>query len=410
MQKLYILIFNGIYKITGKIDERVRNAIVFLCSLLLTAIYFFWTKSIDGSPGTVMIVGSAITAVMAVFSIKGPVVRVRKNYLPYYSMVLFGVGILIIGQLHKVGDGYVMYALDLIFLFPALYFIWNSRGDHDTLYKMIAAGILISGIISFLYCFYLASKGELVIAYGRVTGFKTNANFLGMMGVVVMIGSSYLLLQLNNNWLAVLISSAGIGIGLSYTLLSVSRTALLTVLGCGITCFVILFRMIRCGSMLKKRAIPFIAVMILAASVTTYTGIELKDIHYNAISAVNPVEETTEQTDAESASQTEQEPSAESDELNTITERINTSGGINSYSSGRIDVWIIYLSNTTLLGRPFADIRDDLKWEAETRAHNNIIEYLYRCGYLVGGIYVIFYIATGILGLKMLFSRRYDKP
>ena len=238
MQKLYILLFNGIYRITGKIDERVRNAVVFLCCLLLTFIYFLWTGSLDASPGNIMIAGSAITAVLTVFSIKRPMVKVRKNYLPYYSMVLFGIGILLIGQLHKVGDGYVMYALDLIFLFPALYFVWSSRGDHDTLYKIIAAGILLAGIISFMYCFYLASKGELSIEYGRVAGFKRNANFLGMMGAAVMICSTYLLLLLNQNWLAVLLSSAGIGIGLTYSLISVSRAAMLTVLGCVIVGFV----------------------------------------------------------------------------------------------------------------------------------------------------------------------------
>ena len=410
MQKLYILLFNGIYRITGKIDERVRNAIVFLCCLLFTAVYFFWTGSLDASPGIIMTAGSAVTAVMTVFSINGPMVKVRKNYLAYYSMVLFGAGILIIGQLHKVGDGYVMYALDLIFLFPALYFIWSNRGDHGTLYKMIAAGILLAGIISFMYCFYLASKGELVIEYGRVTGFKRNPNFLGMMGVAVMIGSTYLLLLLNQNRLAVLLSSAGIGIGLTYTFLSVTRTAMLAVIGCGIVGFVFLFKMIRCGSMRKKSVIPLIAVMILTAAVTTYFGMELDDIQYNAVSAGNPVEETAEQTAPDSASPVQQDPAGGSEESSTITERINTSGGIDEYSSGRMKIWRIYARNITPLGMPLSNIEAELSEASDYRAHNNILEYCYRCGYLVGSIYVLFYIAAAAIGLKMLFSGRYDRP
>ena len=408
MQKLFILVFNGIYRITGKIDERVRNALVFLCCLLLTATYFFWTKSLDNIPGKTMIEGSAITAALTVFSIKGPMVKVPKNYLTYYTMVLFGIGILLIGQLHKVGDGYVMYALDLVFLFPALYFIWNSRGDHDTLYKMIAAGILLAGILSFIYIFYLACNGELVIKYGRVTGYKSNANFLGMMGVDVMIGSTYLLLMLNRNWLAVLLSSAGIGIGLTYTLLSVSRTALITVLGCGIVGFVFLFKMIRCGSMQKKRAIPLIAVIIMTVSVTTYFGTQIDNIHYKAVDARTSVEETA----ADGTDSAQQDSSGEPEELETITDRINTSGEINNYSSGRLERWRTYLKYTTPLGRPFEDIRDleEMKWKDEKRAHNNIIEYLYRCGYIVGSIYVLFYIAVAYTGLKMLFSGKYKRP
>lgn len=406
MQKLYILLFNGIYRITGKIDERVRNAVVFLCCLLLTFIYFLWTGSLDASPGNIMIAGSAITAVLTIFSIKRPLAELRKNCLTYYSMVLFGVGILLIGQLHKVGDGYVMYALDLIFLFPALYFIWSNRGDHGTLYKMIAAGILLAGIISFMYCFYLASKGKLVIEYGRVTGFKRNANFLGMMGVAVMIGSIYLLLLLNHNWFTVLISSAGIGISLTYTLLSVTRTAMLTEIGCGIVYFAFLLKMVRCGSIRKKRAVSVIAVMILTAAATTYFGMQLDDIHYDAVSAMNSVEETAE----DSVSPVQQDSSVKSEELNTFTERNDTSAGINSYSSGRINIWRIYAENITPFGMPLSNISEELSEASEIRAHNNILEYCYRCGYLVGSLYVIFYIAAAVIGLKMLFSRRYDRP
>ena len=150
--------------------------------------------------------------------------------------------------------------------------------------------------------------------------------------------------------------------------------------------------------------------MILTAAVTTYFGTQLDNIHYNAVNAMNSVEETAEETASESASPVQQESSGESEELSTITERIDTSNGINSYSSGRINIWRIYLIYITPFGRPFSNIKGDLSSQSEIRAHNNILEYFYRCGYVVGSLYVIFYIATAFIGLKMLFSGRYDRP
>ena len=413
MQKLYILVFNFIYKLTGKINEGIRNAIVFLCGLLLTSFYFFWPGSTDGSLGEIMIAGSAVVAVMVLFSIKGPMKRIEINPFTYYPMVLFGIGIILIGQLHKVGDGYVMYALDLIFLFPALYFVWDSRGDHDKLYEMISAGMVLAGIVSCAYCFYLAGKGELVMLVDRVAGYKSNVNYLAMMGVAAVVCSLYLILRLNRRRLALLLPCAGVAVGLLYILISASRTAMLAVIGCIFVFAAFIIKMVRSNGMRKVSAAFLIVLMVLAAVAAVYGGREMKAVNSRAVSAAAVAENNEEQ--AETAGDEDQAASAAgSGDADTTAGRWDASetGDINNFSSGRINVWSVYLSHTTLLGRPFADIRDveELKWRPEKRAHNNIIEYLYRCGYIVGGIYVLFYIAVGCIGLKMLFSGRYNRP
>lgn len=151
--------------------------------------------------------------------------------------------------------------------------------------------------------------------------------------------------------------------------------------------------------------------MILTAAVTTYFGMQLDDIHYNAVSAINSGKEAAEQTAADSESPEQQAPTGESETLDTISERINAQDGINSYSSGRLVIWRIYAENITPLGMPLSNIQYKLSAVTlERRAHNNILEYCYRCGYLVGSLYVLFFISAAFIGLKMLFSGRYDRP
>ena len=61
-------------------------------------------------------------------------------------------------------------------------------------------------------------------------------------------------------------------------------------------------------------------------------------------------------------------------------------------------------------GKPYKVIKPKLKEAVEHRAHNNIVDYLYRCGYIVGGLYILFYVMQGITGLILLFSKAYRRP
>ena len=410
MQKIYAFVFNIIYKEIIKIDERIRTDIVFLCGLFLISIYFFWPRSIDKIPGNIMLVGSIVISVMIVFSINKSMKMIRWNNNIYYPFTLFGLGILLIGMLHSVGDGYVLYALDLSILFPALYFVWNNRGDHDTLYKLLSFGVLIEGIISYLYCFYLASKGALAIEDGRVAGYKWNVNYLAMLGVVILLCSLYLLLIMSHNKACIIAASLGVGIGIAYAIISVSRTAMLTELVCITVFMVFLVKMVRAGSMNLRCAIPILVLALIIAGIAVFAGMQLNDIHYRAVHAAETSETPPPEATTEDVTEPQALPAEETDEVNAISERINSSGDADSYSSGRVVIWKIYLSHSTMLGRPFKELEPDLAYAAETRAHNNIVEYFYRCGFLVGGIYVIFFFAAMFTGIKMFFSKTYYQP
>lgn len=395
MQNVYATVFNIVYKLTSHINERTRNGCLFICSMLLFCLYFFDLKYYEGIG--IEAKGLIIVLLMLLFSINSEMKTFRWNRLTYYPMVMFGIGILIIGQLHYVGDTYVMYALDLILIFPALYYVWNSRGDHETLYNIISAALLVCGIISFCFCLVLAFRGELVVSETRVSGHKEHPNYLGMMGVSVLLSGVYLFAEFKRN-ANILLSAAGIGIGLSYVIISASRTSMIAACVCILTLLIFNAKGRRLGIHASKKSAMLIVAAVLIIGAFVALGMSLNDINQAVLQKNNQDVELDEQMNM-------------TNEAETVANRLQAGGkNADSFSSGRISIWKVYLQNTTMTGKPISEIQDELKGLAETRAHNNFLEYYYRFGYIVGTIYLVFFVAMGIAGLRILFGKDSCRP
>ena len=394
MQKIYKAVTNCAYNLTSRLGNKARNAGLFLFCTFLVWLYFFRPGPLEG--GETEILGSAVVVAMTFFSINQKMSFVIWNKWIYYPMVLFGLGILLIGQIHSVGDGFVMYAIDLMLIFPAFYFVWNNRKDYDTLFRMMSAALMIGAIISFIYCTYLAYRGEMIIYENRVSGHKTNSNYLGMMGVAVLISGLYILSKYKNSKGISLLAGATIGIGITYVIISVSRTSIIAVVICLITAMIFSIKRKKYQGKRLFGRIKMMHVLLAVIMVAVFiVGINLNDINYRALQnkesaeAINDIPTTT-------------------DETEVITGRMGTGGQTaNSFSSGRIGIWKVYYQHLSWLGRPLNEIMEELQTESETRAHNNFLEYYYRCGYIVGTFYLIFFIATGIAGLLMLVKKKY---
>lgn len=396
MQKVYATIFNKVYRMTSGWSEGTRIVCLFFCCAFLVWQFFFGPDSLEGVEMGAK--GLIITLLMLVFSINGKMSPFKWNRAVYYPMILFGLGILIINQLHSVGEGFVLYGIDLIFVFPAFYYVWNCRGDHETLYRIISSVLLISGIISFCFCLILAFKGNLIVDGARVSGHKTNPNYLGMMGVVILISGLYLLFEYHEKKLLVITTSAGIGIGISYLIISVSRTSMIAAIVCILALLIFSLKRRRLGicSLRNKKMLALTVAVTIGIFITL--GTNLNDINQSSLQENNQGVETEEQT-------------SETDESEAVAERLGAEGKTaDRFSSGRISIWKVYYDNITMLGKPITEIKDDLEGLTETRAHNNFLEYYYRCGYIVGTIYLLFFITMGISGLRYLFGKNYFRP
>lgn len=394
IQKAYVKGFNYLYRFTGPIPDRVRNVLLFLCCACLVSVYFFYTG--EQGKGEVEVFCSAVLVLAAVLSIDREMNRIEWNGWVLYPMILFGTGLIAIGLIHPLGEGFFTFAVDLILIFPAFYFIWINRGDHETLFRIISAAVIAAGILSFIYCVALSITGGLVIIDGRVAGFKSNVNFLGMMGIGMVMAGLYLLAEYYSIRSLAALSSMSIGIGLSYVIESASRTSLIAVLICILAFIIYEIRIHRQNGFQRKNEWPVIAIAVCLLMSSLLLGVNLDTVNNKVLSdrgaaaAENP-------TAAESLDYQGTIPGDLPDRLNM------KSGSADKFSSGRLTIWRIYVQNTTLLGRPHDYVKEKLKEAPGTRAHNNFIEYNYRCGIIVGSIYLLFYAAAGIFGLRFLF-------
>lgn len=408
MQKLFRVVSGNIYKLTGCLDETLRTVSLFFCCFFITGVFFTDRTGWEINAGRDMIIGSILIMAITVLSIDREPGEIRWNRCIFWPMIAFGLGILTVGLLHPVGDGYVMYALDLAFIFPAYYYVRINNGKDEQLYRMIALCTVGWGAYSFLYCWLEALQGRLPLREdNRFTGYLNDPNILGMLGIITFISALYLLLDYRREWIAVL-SAAGVGIGSFYAFMTASRASVLCEL-VGMTAFVIfVFKEIRAGTKDMSDLIKGLIYAVIISILIIAAGTKMDDVNLHALQKKDgPVSymETAVAAEAEddTAEETESDPAS-------ITDRPDLSDGLNEYSSGRTGIWKIYIENFSWLGRDLRDILDRFEGLPAYRAHNNLIDYTFRCGYIVGGFYLIFFISTGIYGSIILFDRRYTRP
>lgn len=408
-----IQFLNTIQKITERLDRRVKNAIVLICFLILISTFSFGYIRFDSNPNKYMIGGTIITLIITVFSMDKRIEQIKFNKFVFVPMVLFGMGIMAIEMLHPVGEGYLTYAIDLAIIYPVFYIIWANRKDIFTLYILISVSVIIIGIASFVYCFYLSFNGELGILYGRVSGFTGNPNLLGRLGIIIIIASEYLLLNNKNKIVYILILSACIGIGITYIVLSVSRTAMLALTLCELSLLVFEIKSIKHANHNSWNVFKM-AIIIAVVIVVFALGTKMDDINVKQKQEQKAAEAVVETISALGTEGVEYESiivsvaEDDSTELDKIKERFWGEEDINGLSSGRIRIWKVYINNLSWFGRDDMDtLREELPGNREVRAHNNILDYLFRCGYIVGGFYILFYLAIIMSGMVLLFHRSY---
>ena len=400
MQTIYKFVYGEIYKITKHISERVRSLCIFVCCLIFFTGFFTDRAGRMNSISNDMIFGTTMVIITSVFSIDKDPGKIRWNRWIYLSMVAFGTGMLLVGQLHYVGIGYMLYALDLMLVLPAFYYIQVSTDSSERISRILSLTIVIAGIISYVYTWIQAAQGQLPeLLAGRFFGYFSNPNGLGMVGVVVLIAGLYLTIKSHNKWVHVL-SAAAAGIGVDYALLSASRSAVM----CGIVCvtsfLIFLVKRRKAGGSTSLNIKKIIVCILIAAAVMT-AGTKIEDLN---------LKEKPQDEASVGINDNDNNPSEkESDEV-PLTDRPGVSDGMHNFTSGRVDIWMVYINHFSWLGIDVRELVDHFGEGTAYRAHNNFIDYTVRCGYIVGFLYLIFYIAIGIKGLMILFCRKHIRP
>lgn len=402
LQKAYVFFFNNIFRFTRHISERTRNNVIQICLFMIAFNFALRPKTEDVRAR--MIFGSIITLIILLMSIKEELKLVKWDKIIYFSMVLLGCGILAIGQMHYVGKGYMLYGIDLAVLFPAFYLIWLNRGDHNVLYDRIAIAFTLAGLCTFFYGLVLACRGEYVIDINnRASGGSYNPNYLGTTGLTMYLSCQYLSLR-TEKWSQAFIIAIAAGLGSSMMIESLSRAAMLSAAASSIILTVFIYK----KKHQKNRGIytqpGMLITVLMVAVIVAIMGLQIDELQLHSVqkshgSNMVRLSSTKYECFVSNLSNEYITEEATEEEVAPISSRLQGTEDIDSFSSRRTVIWRAYLPHMNALGndyREFKKMHPELK---ETRAHNNFIDYAFRCGIPVAAIYLIFYIAIGTKAL-----------
>ena len=293
----------------------------------------------------------------------------------------------------------------MMFGFPCLYYVWNNRQDYDELFKRLSAATVIVGIAYYIWCFIMASKGELSLPGGRMAGNFYDANMYSMIGMVMLSCSTYMLLVNRQSKAWFVLTALGFGIGIDITFLGESRLSIMSVAGSLVALTIYYLKCRSDYASGKKRWARFLRVEILLVSLVVFmfAGKAMISINTQAIINNTPEQALIEES-AEAAADTSLDGGA--------LDRFDTDGkDINSYTAGRYNIWKGYAQFLNMTGNDFSKA----DWQALTErkvkhAHNNFLEIAYRCGIPVAVLHTLLELVAGIICIIYLFSHKHREP
>lgn len=387
LQKTYMLILNPIFLFTGRINEKIRSFIIYVCAFLLMSSYLVWHS--HRLLGIIMtqqqkeFIGAGLLLLIIIMSVRSKLKLVRWN--APILLLWFGCTLLIIisSFFHPVGDGFFTMAVIMAVEFPCLYFVWHNRGDYRRFFYLISVAFAHALLVYFMLLLFfvpLEISGEFG---GRYVGSTHNPNSLALFCVTAITCSLYLII-ITKKSVGIYIVTAGLGAMM--LVLAVSRTALLILL-VQMLLFTIYFFIHIFNKQVDKlrgsiRIVALYMVVLLCAVIIPHSMVYTAEV-YAAEREFCKTEEPT------------------SVDLQRFGDR---GGGLNDFSSGRFTLWKAYLQKLNLWGNDSTEL---LYVNGKMlAAHNSPLEIAYRSGIPAGTLYLILEICAGVFMIFLLVKKR----
>lgn len=426
IQRLFALILNPVYALTGKINIRIRNACISLCCIFMSIFFIAYYDTYNRlnlylNHGHNNLICGAVLILLIVFSIDRPLEKVKWVPLQFWLFFLSGAGLFFISLLHPIGDGYRSFGLMMMFLFPCLYYVWNNRGDYNVLYIRLTGAASAVGLVFYIYCIKAAFAGNLIVVGGRTAAFFFNANLFSMVGMAMVCSAVYMFTVNMKSLPWFLFGALSFAAGWEIILLGVSRLSMLVGIGSIFALVIFSFKtygMIipaRSGleSFIKVGIITIIIILIVAAgSVMMDVNSTIQYKRAAGVPVETPEKTGDDSTDTTGDTEIEIPPEVTENNVQSASDRMSTSDkDLNTYTAGRINIWNGYASQLNLLGNNL-DETDfaELTGTGVQHAHNNFLEYAYRCGIPVACLHILLELYSGIVCIFFLFKKKYKDP
>lgn len=410
LQQFYMCILNPIGFLTVRINEKIRNGMIGACFCgMIIMCYLAQMHSVPTCMDTEtkrMLIGAVLTFVIIVMSVQEKLQHVKWKKSMLASFLIWGVIILIASIDHFTGKGIIGLAIMILVEFPALYFVWNNRGDYEVLYAILSKCVVAAMILYFFICLWFVPFDENAAEGMRYQATTRNPNRLAMFSIGTTVGALYLILSWKN-LLGKVVCAWSIGISFAFAWLAASRSALLSIamlLALFLWFYIRNFFMGKQERLLKKQIVLALSCVIIimmafvSMQLLDQTNEPSKNGYFNQIA----YSESTQEDASEGMS--EGDPA-----MHYAMDRFHSdSGDLNGFSSGRLALWKESLQHLTWFGNSawiplFVDRVAGYEW-----MHNTVLDFTYRAGIFAGiatlvlEVFLLLFVFREILSIKKL--------
>ena len=396
MQKVYISILNPIYDkaISGISEEKRDSYVRFLFLLLQFYFILFFSKAFKPilfTHGQRMIAADVIFVLIALFSMKGPLEIAKWKKRIFIPMIMSALGVIITGLMHPLGSGYLLFGASLLIVYPCFYLVWNNRKDYETLFDIVAETNIRVGNIYFLYTLLIFPEELLRLNGERFRATIGDPNLYSLVGMAMVCSAAYMFYRGRKNKMKIAYCTASAIVGLIVVLLGQSRSGMLVCIGAifFVYVFILKARINGKANAVKQAAAMLFITIIFSAAISAGT--------------LPGYAEESEEAAAESTEETAVD--------DNFADRFSVEGkDLNTFTSGRVEIWKNYARHLNMTGNNFNEIDwTEMTNDTVKHAHNNFLEYGYRCGVPVALAFTILELFAGLMSLKYLFSRKWNR-
>lgn len=399
LQRFFIFTVNPLFKIVSKLNIQARNVILSIGIFSIIANCFMFNSwfllGVNFDYKELFVANGFALCVVILFSITAPLKPIEWNKKIYIPWVLSGIFIILSSFHHDLGGPFFCFSLFIIIAFPCLFFVWNNRGDYQTLFKTVSISTIISTII-FVLVNIITTPMAPGIAYMGIT---SNPNTIGIASLAGVIASLYMILITNTHIFKILYMLSA-ATAFSFAYFSASRASLLAIIAVFI---VFCISCIRSASITSNTMTKCICV-IIAIVILAYLSIPIYRAALSPSNTVNPPTTTI----SGSQSDTNTQENLSTDVPDAIKSKVSRDGDLNKNSSGRIVIWNSYFNELNFWGHDRNE--GDLYIEESgitNAAHNTYLEIAYRSGLLAGLCYAIAALYSAFYAIRLLVSKKY---
>lgn len=392
---IYVKIVNLLYKLTSFISKSVRNLLLSFSCFSMSLWYvvngvketkdFLDSIAISGHHLYHSHVFCFFLVLLLISSVEKEIKETKCNKNRIILFILFPFSIFINKLTIEILPELFYSAVEWLIIFPCLYIVWNERNDYDRLFINLAISMNLAIDLYYINCWLVAKKG-IFFAWNAFYATMRNPNILGVITMMGIISSIYILCRKSNSIILKLYSYVSIAISFVFVFLSSCRSAFLVIISSFIIVAVYFYKEINKNNIieLSKEIFENILVIVIFTTLIFYaTNIMIK-INNEAVNKRVDI--------------------SMKENINYTKDKISLNNkNLNRFGSDRLNIWEAYLTNIDFCGH---DCFDYAYTNPIYRAHNNFIEVFYFLGVISGIIYLFFAFMIAKETFVLLFKEK----